>query len=225
MKKQLLITLLFFTGIMLQAQDIHWGVKFGGAITNFSYSDMPEGSLEPGSKFGFYLGGVAEYALNDQLSLAPELLLSTAGAKYESEISTDSYGYVSSSYIYLDDKMMYLDLPIIFKYYASENLSLEFGPQIGFLLSAKYDAETSTKVVDSEGNILVDESSVEDNVDAKDSLNGTDFGLSLGLGYKLESGLFFNARYNIGLSNISKDDDTYDVKNTAIQFGLGYFFN
>jgi hypothetical protein len=49
---------------------------------------------------------------------------------------------------------------------------MDAGPQIGFLLSAK----------------------IED-IDIKDSFNTLDYGLSAGLGYKLDNGINFSARY------------------------------
>lgn len=50
--------------------------------------------------------------------------------------------------------------------------------------------------------------------------------LGLGLGYELASGLSFSTRYNIGLSNIAKDDDNFtdDYKSTlgTSQLSIGY---
>jgi len=40
----------------------------------------------------------------------------------------------------------------------------------------------------------------------------------------LESGLFFEARYNLGLANISDADNDFEIKNTNIAVGLGYRF-
>jgi hypothetical protein len=45
----------------------------------------------------------------------------------------------------------------------------------------------------------------------------------LGAGYELETGLFFDARYNYGLANIS-DFDLVDFGNKGLQLGLGYRF-
>ncbi len=63
-------------------------------------------------------------------------------------------------------------------------------------------------------------------VDIKDDLKSTDFGVNLGLGYKMESGLNFGARYNLGLSNANDSDidDGAEYKNSVIQVSVGYFF-
>jgi len=97
-------------------------------------------------------------------------------------------------------KMDYINLPILAKFFVAEGFSIEAGPQVGFLISA-----------DAEGE------------DVKDSFKSTDFSGALGLGYKLDSGLNFAARYNLGLGNIV-DAEGGDVKNNVIQLSVGYMF-
>ncbi len=63
-----------------------------------------------------------------------------------------------------------------------------------------------------------------DSFDIEDT-NVIDFGLNFGLGYKLDSGLNFSARYNLGLSNIDDSDSNVETKNSVFQFSVGYFFN
>lgn len=57
----------------------------------------------------------------------------------------------------------------------------------------------------------------------KDYYKSVDFGVGLGLAYDLPMGLFFNARYNLGLSKVQEDytvgSVTFkadDVKNNVI---------
>jgi len=66
----------------------------------------------------------------------------------------------------------YLNIPLMGKYYVSKRFSLEAGPQIGFLLSTR-------------GGTIID----------KDNFSTTDFGVNLGVGYQLDNGLNFSARY------------------------------
>ncbi|NND80281.1 MAG: PorT family protein, partial [Maribacter sp.] len=105
-------------------------------------------------------------------------------------------------------KVDYLNLPLMAKFYVAEGFSLEAGPQVGFLLSAKdvYDGG-------------------ED--DWSDITKGIDFGLNFGIGYKLQSGLNFGARYNLGLSDLNDDPDSQAdsaFKNSVIQAYVGFFF-
>ncbi|WAC03840.1 porin family protein [Lacinutrix neustonica] len=112
-------------------------------------------------------------------------------------------------------KLDYLNLPIMAKYYVAEGLSIEAGPQVGFLISAKSEVEAT-----SEGESASDEG------DVKDSFKSIDFGAGVGLGYKLESGLNFSARYNLGLANIAEDVEGQDfsIQNNVIQVSVGFMF-
>lgn len=51
-------------------------------------------------------------------------------------------------------------------------------------------------------------------------------GVNVGLGYALENGVFFDARYNFGISKINKlsGEGISDVKNRNIQLAVGYKF-
>jgi hypothetical protein len=96
-----------------------------------------------------------------------------------------------------DAAVSYLRLPVMAKYYVMEGFSLQVGPELAFKMGA------------------------DDIVD--DAIKSMDFGLGFGAGYELETGLFFDARYNYGMSNIY-DGDGGEIGNTGIQFGLGYRF-
>ena len=103
-------------------------------------------------------------------------------------------------------RLSYLTLPIMAKYYLWKTLSIEAGPQLGILLSAE----------------LEEQGQVED---FKDITKATDFGVNLGLGYKLDNGLNFGTRYYLG-SNINADAaSTTKIKNSVFQVSIGYFFN
>ena len=95
----------------------------------------------------------------------------------------------------------YLKVPIMAKYYVIEGLNLQAGPYLGFKVATEND-------------------------DFDKELNGFDFGIGAGAAYDLPIGLFFDARYNIGLQNINKNDadPSLDTKNTVIQVGVGYKF-
>lgn len=97
-----------------------------------------------------------------------------------------------------DAGISYLRLPIMGKYYINENFNLQAGPEIAFKVG------TEEEVID-------------------EATTSTDFALGLGAAYELETGLFFDARYNLGLGNIS-DVDGLDFGNTGFQIGLGYRF-
>ena len=192
MKKSFLIIAIIVFGLTnLNAQEVKFGAKAGLNLASIT-GDETDG-IE--SRTAFHVGAVAEISISDKFSVQPELLYSAQGAK-------DSFEGID-----VDAKIDYLNLPIMAKYYVAEGFSLELGPQVGFLLSAK-----------AEGG--------GESIDFKDETKGIDFGANFGVGYKLESGLNFGARYNLGLSNINDGEDSDDFKNqnSVIQLSVGYFF-
>ena len=96
-----------------------------------------------------------------------------------------------------DIDLSYIAVPVMAKFYVlPEKLSLMAGPQFSF---------------------LVDE--------AEEAFDTKSFDLSAGVGAELKiiAGLFAQARYNVGLSNVS-DNDEIDIKNNVFQVSVGYYF-
>lgn len=64
-----------------------------------------------------------------------------------------------------------------------------------------------------------------DDVDMKDALNPIDFGVALGTGYELASGININLRviYGlIGVNDLTQDPDAYVLNNLVGQLSLGF---
>ncbi len=101
-------------------------------------------------------------------------------------------------------RLDYINVPILGQYMISDGFRLQTGPQIGFLVSAEQ------KVGDLE-------------IDIDDSFNAVDFSWSFGAGYIFSSGVGIDARYNLGLNNVSDDSD-FEAKNRVFQVGLFYQF-
>ena len=148
---------------------------------------------------GIHAGVVVDIPLGEMFSVQPGLVYSTQGAEY-----AESEGYDGKF------KFDYINLPVIFKYEVADGFTLEAGPQVGFLMSAKDEFE-------SPGDPGED--------DIKEEVKGIDFAASIGIGYTMASGLNIGARYNLGLSDLPDSDD-FDVnwKNGVFQVSLGYFF-
>jgi len=112
------------------------------------------------------------------------------------------YSMKGTKYDILDEtanlKMDYVEIPINLKYMMESGLNFFVGPYFAILMSAKLE-----------------------DLDVKDGTKSSDFGFNVGLGYELESGLGFQARYGLGLANTSEDDD-YSIKNAVIGIGLTY---
>lgn len=206
MKKIILFIVLAIFVFKVNAQDepaktsdITFGLKGG---LNFSLITGDDTDNFDG-RIAFHIGGVAEFPISDKFSVQPELLYSAQGDK----------GTFDSMDI--EFNIDYLNLHVMAKYYVAEGFSVEAGPQLGFLLSAKAEG----------GDV---------SIDIKDLVKTIDFGLGFGLGYKLENGLNFSGRYNVGISNFVESSgslldepiDTGDSKNyhNVFQLSIGYFF-
>ena len=185
-------------------QNFTIGPKAG---VNFStLSDVPKGKMLP----GFYVGAFAELKLSDKFSFQPELVYSSQGAK---NIYSETVASVSVHH-HNHDKLEYINLPLLAKYYFIKGFSVELGPQFGLLLKATNKDEITTNGVE-----------VKEDTDFKKEVNTFDFGIGAGLAYDLPNGFFVNARYNLGLTNVGKSNQYYDgSKNRVTQLGVGFKF-
>lgn len=145
------------------------------------------------SKIGVNFGGIVNIPVSEKFKVQPEVVFSIQGAK-EDDGGTTNWNF------------NYLNIPIMAQVFATDGLYFEAGPQIGFLLKADIKEEGS-------GTTL----------DVKDQLKSTDFAFGLGAGYKTASGFGFNARYNLGLSNIAEADGS-EIKNRGFQIGISFLF-
>ncbi|MDT0293847.1 porin family protein [Mesonia ostreae] len=204
MKKLLLTAAIAVFGIIgTQAQDVRYGVKAGVNFAN-SHGDTDDAD----SRTGLHIGAFAEFMLSEKFAFQPELLYSMQGNKYEESETILGETFKAESKLKLD----YINIPLIFKYYATEGLAIEAGPQVGFLVSANEEYEASGADVSESGD-----------EDVKDFYKSIDYGLNIGLSYTLDMGVMFGARYYYGLADIA-DTDNYDEKNNMIQISVGYKF-
>jgi len=212
MKKTILALALALGMFSGNGQEINFGAKAGLNLASFT-GDETGDDLK--NRTGFHIGAVAEFSLSEKFSLQSELLYSTQGSKFEFIQSGVNFSFDNKSTIILD----YITLPIMAKYYVAKGLSVEAGPQIGFLLSAEEEIEFN-QTIDGQTDSGFEER------DIKDLISNVDFGVNFGLGYKLENGLNFVARYNLGLTNIYDFEGSNNFKrqNSVFQFSVGYSF-
>ena len=235
MKKKLLFSFLLISSFAF-SQEIRFGVKAGLNKSNLK-GNYPTEINEKKSKIGFHLGGFAEYEINERLTLQPELLFSTQGNTYGYK---DYYGggsyYDGADYNF---KLNYINLPIILRYGEIEKLSIDFGPQIGYVLSAKTKIDVIEDSRDPSQNYSVEIDMLNDGeydfggttVQSKASVNRLDFSINLGATYDITEELFVQARYNVGLSAVDKNSmngsntDSWKMKNSVFQISVGYKLN
>ena len=211
MKKTILLLALAFGMYSANAQEISFGAKAGLNLASVSGDETDD--LD--GRTGFHVGAVAEFSLSEKFSLQPELLYSTQGAKFEETAFEQGVTARGEATVKLD----YILLPVMAKYYIAEGLSIEAGPQLGVLVSAETELELSGSA---DGQTV----SITEENDISDEISSIDLGVNFGLGYKLDNGLNFAARYNLGLSNVNDFEGSDDFKNqnSVIQFSVGYSF-
>src|SRR5699024_733187 len=195
-----------FAVTISSAQEVRLGIKGGVNFSTLSGDNL--GDIK--SLTGFHIGGLVEIPLAEQFSIQPEVLYTAQGSKYSEK--GQELG-VSYSYDF-KQKLDYIQVPVMAKYYVIDGLSIEAGPQIAFLASSKLDYEGTL------GGISV--SGDED----LDNVSNIDFSIGAGASYRLPMGLFFTARYNFGLSNVndSSNSDNQKIHNRVAQLSVGYSF-
>ena len=184
MKKLFTITIAL-VAFTISAQNVTFGAKAGLNFASMTGDDAD--GLD--GRTSFHLGVTAEIEMPDTFSIQPELLYSGQGYTADGDVTW---------------KVDYINLPVMAKFYVADGISLEAGPQIGFLASAKADV-------------------YGESTDIKDLLKSTDFALNLGAGYKLDSGLNFGLRYSMGLTDVP-DGDSDGFKHSVLQLSVGYNF-
>lgn len=198
MKKVILVmaALVLSAGAFAQKNQKEWmnyrnwsyGVKAGvnfAEVSDFGYNSK--------MKTGFYAGIFAEYQVNYWLGFQSELLYSAQGNRYD-------IGDAS-----LKSTLGYLTMPMLAKFYVLDRLSVDFGPQIGFLVN---------KEVDLRDPLLPGSNQNRTNV--------FDFSIGMGLTYNIAK-IDITARYNLGLTDVFKNLSGTN-RNGVIQAGLGYRF-
>lgn len=207
MKKIILAVFIAVLTIGGVSAQATFGVKAG---VNFA-SILNENIDGVKGRTSFNFGVMAEIETSSSTSFQAELVYSGQGFKYEG-------GTIDGDLVPEDTyKLDYLNIPLVFKYYINDEFNFQIGPQVGFLVSSKTE------------NDSVDSSVIND------FFTTASFDILFGLGYKFENGLTFDARYNLGMTDIWKGPTTnpgypyyyyeYGKANGVVQLSLGYYFN
>lgn len=214
MKKLALIVIAMFVAGSAFAQDwsldqsqpqskVRWGIKGGLNLARESvysnYDDYESGST--GIRANVHVGVFADVWVADLVDFQPELLYSMQGGRYP-------YGEWM-----ITEKVDYINLPLIFKFYSNYNrrFSLDTGLQFGYMVGAKISDGTTTVSIydefDSESRQLM--------------LIKLDISMAIGLSVKLTDRVDIGWRTMIGLTKIAADQPH---RNEVTQITLGYRF-
>ncbi len=119
------------------------------------------------------------------------------GVAFQPELIYSTQGATyKNTIVEIKNELGYITIPAVLKIDLNKSFSLELGPQASFLLSEKNDFEVN-------------------------DANTFDFSVVGGLGLKITKSLFVQARYGLGLTEISKEAQT---KNSVVQVSAGILF-
>lgn len=154
-----------------------------------------DGSEEVDGRTTFHIGGVVNLEISELFAIQPEVIYSAQGFTQK---FTEFEGESFESIVKLD----YLNIPILADITVVEGLSIQGGPQFGININSEVEVD-----------------GVSADIDEVETL---DIAAAIGAQFELPIGLFFQARYVTGLTEIVKDGD---FKNSNISVSVGWFFN
>ena len=210
MKKLLTLLLLF---PVLSFSQIDFGVKGGGLVSNIK----TENDFFDKNRMSFYFGGFAEYKPSN-FALNGSLEYLNTGAK------KDDFSNLS---------IRQVNLFLSGKYYLIDRLSVSAGGYVGYILGGDMEIDyTKLNIYNPNDPAFIESGKYS----YDDYLQDIDFGLMAGIEFTIYKGLFVEARYMLGLTNLIKAQhltDSFDSptvetkiesKNRVFLFGLGYKF-
>lgn len=150
-------------------------------------------------KVGFIGGVEGAYQISDRVGVSLGVLYAMQGAKYDyALISTSTGSTVGSGSQNVN--LNTLNIPVLCNVYVWKGLAVKAGVQPEIVLSAKVGDK-----------------------DVKSGYSSTNVSIPVGASYDFPFGLTVDARYNIGLTNVWKGDES-SASNMAFQITAGYKF-
>ena len=193
-------------------QGFRYGIKIGVNSSNLKGDLKNAESLK-----GVNIGTFALIEMSRSFYFKPEIAYSLQGSASEyNKAITESITQQSVSKF----NLAYINVPLVAKLNIDDSFSIEFGPQIGFLMSDTNETVISTYV----------DGELKTKSKFKQKLNPIDFGMDFGAGYNITKDLFLELRYNLGISNVidTKKSTTEDfdlpkkMNNRVLTFSLAY---
>ena len=239
MKKIFFFTLLVFVCFQMQGQ-VRFGLKGGMNVSSFDMSSKQGVVIDFSNRFAFHAGGFAEIPVSSFLSVQPELLFSSKGARCKiSETYTfpASIGYSDFTQIMKETYFpCYIELPVYLKadFEAGPGkFIVGVGPYIAYGVGGKMKVEMKTTpperpevttavgkgeiAVFKKDNLKLKGTSIYPPYDFeteteidKAQLKRFDFGFAGFAGYELNLGFFVTVGFQKGLYNIDNFDEEGD---------------
>lgn len=185
------------------------GLNYSIITTTFNEGEKPD-DWENVTGIGFHIGGFVNCAINDKLSIRPELLFSSRGTW----ISSSSELLAINVDIESTSTCNFVEVPILLGIGGETGLQVHVGPSVNLLLGVKTKTEATTSFG---GNSKTETEEITGS-EFTQGMRGLDLGVALGAGFNVEGGLGFGARYQRGLTSINEEDTDMVISNwTLIQ--------
>lgn len=208
MKKLIILpALLLMIGVAGQsvAQSVkpRFGIKAGANLTSIGKFESGGTDYNSDYIFGFKGGVFADLPFTSSFGLMPQILYSQKGGKVTATVGSNS-GEIKV-------KTDYIDVPVLFAFKPSPEITLTAGPQMSFLLSQATD-------------ITVNNTTAPTITDTKDFRKSI-IGGNVGIGYNFNSMVSLNANYMFDFQSMGNDSANQSkARNQGFGLALGYSF-
>ena len=146
-------------------------------------------------RVGLAAGAEAEFGVAENFGITAGVLYSMQGTKWSEGDETLTY------------KIDYINIPILANYYVTKGLAIKAGLQPAFKASAKAKASAGSNSIS--GDL--------------DGVSSFTLSIPFGLSYEYAS-FVFDARYNLGVTKVFKENGDKTPKNSVFMFSVGYKF-
>ncbi|NHF60328.1 PorT family protein [Flavobacteriaceae bacterium TP-CH-4] len=206
------LVLSMFVPLTASSQQIRFGLKAG---LNYStiVGDLTQG-INP--RLSGHFGGFAEIRYSDRFALQPELVYSSQGFQFNTDLAfIEGNSPGDGNDFKTAVQLNYLTIPLLADFTLNNRFAIQFGPQVGFLLNEV------TKLKNFEG---IDEAAI----DGKQTVDGRfqlDYGVAAGVRYSLNYHWALTGRVYQGIRNrLNNGGGDVQNFNTVFQLSLNYLF-
>ena len=201
MKKLLIIAIGVLTAGAVHAQNVSFGIKGGGNLSNIIKTGDNDFKTE--YKPGLHAGLTMEIGLGKAFAFAPELMFSQKGYK------ANRFGGT------LTQTTNWIEIPVLAKFQAGPGVNIFLGPQVSFL------TQTTNKFEGAFGS--VQRTTIEND---SDRFRKSIAGGVIGAGFDITPKIGISARYALDFqkNNENGTTETPEFRNQVIQAGLGFKF-
>ncbi|MCC3155881.1 PorT family protein [Hymenobacter sp. 15J16-1T3B] len=203
--------LLLTEGACAQSNGVHFGLRAGLSLATL------DGTINEGARYqpGLAAGVLMQWRPSPGFALQPAVVFAQQGCRSKYVLAGTP----------LDNRVRlnYLNVPVLAKVYLGSGLHLDFGPQLGVLLTARRRGQVGYSPM--RGYITT-------NADVRSDYRN-DVAFCAGLGADLPNGLILAARYNHGFTDINNNEVDQLARraggigglyNRALDVSVGYLF-